>query len=218
MSNLFRPRVRLPQHDVQNEDRYLAAAAGRIKANAYKTGRAKFDAFPDADAIAAYLLKRVSPSVYSAMEDDPRKVDGIELGFIDACYVRWQDVGCPSDKQIVALRRSMARDTERRAERAAKDAASSTHVGEVGGRIEVEATVTFQTSFESMYGFTYVTGFRDAAGNVYVHKGTPMTAPEGNRLIARGDRIRFKGTVKEHGVRDGVKQTVIARPKLLAVL
>lgn len=32
----------------------------------------------------------------------------------------------------------------------------------------------------------------------------------------KGQRVTLKATVKEHGERDGVKQTIISRPKVLS--
>lgn len=82
---------------------------------------------------------------------------------------------------------------------------SSQWVGAVGERITIEGTITFSTSYETSFGTTYVTGIKDGAGNIYIQKGVP--------LGARGDNVWIKATVKEHGTRDGVKQTIISRPK-----
>jgi hypothetical protein len=40
--------------------------------------------------------------------------------------------------------------------------------------------------------------------------------PDGT-VRAKGDTLTISATIKEHGVRDGVKQTVIQRPKVLEV-
>ncbi len=53
---------------------------------------------------------------------------------------------------------------------------------------------------------TYYNIMKDAAGNVIVGKGT-------KRYGEKGDTIKVKATVVKHDVRDGVKQTVINRPK-----
>ena len=91
------------------------------------------------------------------------------------------------------------------AERAA-DAAQSQHVATVGERIEFTATVTFSTTFEGSFGYVTVTGLKDDAGNVYIQKG--------KAIGSKGERLVIKATVKEHGARDGVKQTIITRPKV----
>jgi hypothetical protein len=94
------------------------------------------------------------------------------------------------------------------AERAA-DAAQSQHVATVGERIEFTATVTFVATFESSFGYVTVTGLKDDAGNVYIQKG--------KAIGSKGERFAIKATVKEHGARDGVKQTIITRPKVLGL-
>lgn len=46
----------------------------------------------------------------------------------------------------------------------------------------------------------------DEAGNVIVYKG--------NRIAEKGQRVTMKATVKSHGEREGVKQTIVSRPKV----
>jgi hypothetical protein len=108
----------------------------------------------------------------------------------------------------------------------AQDAATSQHVGKIGDRITIEGTVFFRASFDGVYGTTYVTGIRDAAGNVYIQKGAPLKriATYKNQwgddvteefYCEKDDDVRIKATVKDHSVRDGVKQTIISRPKAI---
>ena len=82
----------------------------------------------------------------------------------------------------------------------------SQHIGEVGQRIEIEASITFVKGFDGFYGVTFVNVLEDAAGNVFVYRG--------NELGDKGDQISLKATVKEHGEYNNVKQTVISRPKV----
>ena len=51
---------------------------------------------------------------------------------------------------------------------------------------------------------------RDGDGNRIVYKG-------GTPPLGEGDAAKFRVTIKEHGERDGEKQTVIARAKCLDV-
>ena len=64
-------------------------------------------------------------------------------------------------------------------------------------------------------GKVYIHGMKDAAGNVLIHKGNALLVDiiDGYpRQIKKGEHIRFSATVKEHGVRDGVQQTIVSRP------
>jgi hypothetical protein len=61
---------------------------------------------------------------------------------------------------------------------------------------------------EGQYGYSYLHVLHDDAGNVVVYKGS-------KELGMRGERVLVKATVKDHDVRDGVKQTKIARPVAL---
>jgi hypothetical protein len=55
----------------------------------------------------------------------------------------------------------------------------------------------------------------DADKNVVIYKGTSDAVGwslEGQPR-GKGDSLTITATVKEHGVREGVKQTIIQRPK-----
>lgn len=200
---------------IENEDAYYDAIARRIKANARTTRERTFHAdCPDWQDI---------------------------LGFIEANSANkfWHDVaqgvreyGAPRPRIIEIVRERLAQTAAKKAEWKARDAQSQ-HIGAVGGKIEVEAVVTFRTSFESAFGWVDITGFR-AGDNVIIHKGTAPKVDgaaqdqsnsyydtathqwiqtDFKREIAKGDRVMLKATVKEHGERDGVKQTIVTRPK-----
>ena len=96
------------------------------------------------------------------------------------------------------------------AERAAKNAKSQ-HVGVVGDRHRFVLCVRIVRSWDSMmgYGMTYLHVCEDADGNVVVYKGS-------KELAARGETVTVDATVTEHGEREGVRQTIIKRPKIIA--
>jgi hypothetical protein len=110
-------------------------------------------------------------------------------------------------------------DAKRAAEREAAKLAAQ-HVGTVGERITVDVKVVFRTSFDSAYGTVFLYVMVDAAGNKIVHKGSCIAPSEANdyRSVQKGDRFTLKATVKEHGSREGEKQTIVNRPKCLAIL
>lgn len=110
--------------------------------------------------------------------------------------------------RIAAAERTAAFEAAKQAQRD-----NSQHVGNVGERIELVLTVGKVLRFESQnYGWpaTYINLCKDASGNAVVYKGS--------NGWAEGETIVVKATVKEHGERDGVKQTIIQRPKVSAVV
>ena len=95
----------------------------------------------------------------------------------------------------------------RRIERQAQQedaVALSEYVGEVGQRITLKAaTVALLASWDGYYGTTWLYKFVDERGNVFIWRSSrPFTAENGATIRA---------TVKEHSVRDGVKQTIVTR-------
>lgn len=121
--------------------------------------------------------------------------------FITKVMEKGAKYGSLSVAQVDAVNKAADRDLERQSVNQ-----GSQWVGAVSDKIEFTATVTFVAGFESRFGYTYVTGLRDDAGNILIQKGV--------RIGDKGDRLTIKATVKEHAVRDGVKQTIITRPKV----
>lgn len=117
-------------------------------------------------------------------------------------------------KCVAAVVAKRERDAKFAAQRAA-----SCHVGSVGEALTISADVTFARRFESQFGTMYVIGLRDAAGNALVYKGSNFLGMSGieddyrGNPNVRGWRVEMVATVKEHGERDGEKQTIIARPR-----
>lgn len=116
--------------------------------------------------------------------------------------------GVLTDKQEAACRKIMADRIERKAAAIAADSGSQ-HVGTIGKRQEfANLTCTFQTGFETAFGYCYLHGFKDSAGNVIIYKGS-------NKIANRGDVLTIAAMVKAHGIREGVNQTIINRPKVI---
>ncbi len=121
--------------------------------------------------------------------------------------------GSISDKQmsfVGSLLNKINNRVEIAKARAAADAAS-THIGAVGDRQVFTATVTFVAHFETQFGTMFVNGMKDNSGNVIIYKGSKS-------LADKGQVISFTATVKEHGVRENVKQTIVARPAKVTVI
>jgi hypothetical protein len=80
----------------------------------------------------------------------------------------------------------------------------------VGQKVTLTITVAHVVVLEGMYGTNYIFICEDADQNVIIYKGKSDCMP------GKGHTVTVTATVKEHGVREGVKQTVIQRPKLAA--
>ena len=88
--------------------------------------------------------------------------------------------------------------------------ANSQHLGAVGDKVTLTITVERIIVLEGFYGTNYITIARDEQGNAITYKGRAD-------LGGKGDTCTVKASVKEHTVYNGVKQTVIQRPKVLEV-
>lgn len=118
----------------------------------------------------------------------------------------WNRLTPAQEKTVLNM---IVRAEERIAARAAAKeakAASAKHIGVVGERRQFDLTIKFTTDYETDFGVTFVHVMEDADGNVVVYKGSKS-------LGNKDDAISIKATVKEHGERDGIAQTIISRPK-----
>lgn len=136
--------------------------------------------------------------------------------FVQKMLDAFQNWGNLSEGQERALVNCVAKAKERQAQRKKEQevlAASSKHVGMVGNRRVFHLQIMRVLSFDGRYGTSYIHIMNDqpgiAGGNVIVYKGSKQLGPV-------GDVITVTATVKEHGERDGVKQTIIARPHIEA--
>ena len=85
---------------------------------------------------------------------------------------------------------------------------ASAFVGEVGDKIDFAVTsFTCVSSWESMYGMTFLYKFTDAENHTFVwYASKPV---EDDEKVAT-----IKGTIKDHSEFNGVKQTVLTRCKV----
>jgi hypothetical protein len=225
---------------IENEAAYEAAIKARIKINRAKTGFAKWmAAHEDAHTLHDWLFNEgefgeqnwVLDSRCSMEDGYPEhcfEVDGRDyrckckrvshplsfysrgefFGNMRDAITNW---GGLTDGQHAAVAKAFANAKEKLAGRDVKRAealaadANTSHVGAVGERREFDLTAERTHSFEGQFGTTYITIFRDADNNVIVYKGSVE--------FERGEKVRGKATIKAHDLRDGVPQTIIARPK-----
>lgn len=191
--------------------KYEAAIARNIANNRRKGGYARFaEAFHDADILIDFVECRVSDAQVAHFA---RTGHGKEdASFIDACWAGIQTFGGLTEKQALAVRSIIAKNAERKAQYRA-EALTKVHVGTVGERRDFDLTVKFTTSYDTQFGTTWVFVMEDAEGNVVVYKGSAWLYNAAKNMVEKGDTVSLKATIKEHGERDGVKQTIIARPK-----
>ncbi len=132
-------------------------------------------------------------------------------------------------------------DEKRKAAREATKGLSN-HVGTVKERADFELTLLGSPSWEGSFGLTFCHLFMDADGNkliwktgnslgmdtfvnyadesddlIEVPEGTEGSWPQWLR-VEKGQKIVLKATIKEHGEREGEKQTVLTRAKLLRLV
>lgn len=133
-------------------------------------------------------------------------------GFMGSMAQALDTFGKLSPKQCEAILKGIdaraAKKAEWASEKAALDAKRA-HIGAVGQKVTLELTVVHVVVLDGMYGTTYINICEDADQNVIIYKGSS------NAIPGKGHTVNVVATVKEHGVRDGVKQTVIQRPKLV---
>lgn len=120
-------------------------------------------------------------------------------------------------------------DAKREADKNAKNAKLE-YIGVVGERMQFELTVKAIIEYDrpQFYyndsGIGYITIMEDAAGNkvVYMNTLSEKTKDEHGYEdwvpAEKGDTVLFMAKIKDHGVRDGAKQTVVQRPTKVVVV
>lgn len=196
---------------IENEFAYARAIDRNIRVNANKTRRKSWMDTADGKRADEFLfqygefepvdskvyLREVHPVVKAAFGD-----------FFDAMrdnVDEWGGLTVAQTRAVIGMIvRAETRVAGFAAKRAAEGAASG-WIGTVGERRDFTITIRHIHTMEGQFGTSYLHVLNDAAGNVVIYKGTKL-------LGDKGETLTVKATVKEHGERDGVKQTKIARP------
>jgi hypothetical protein len=211
-------KISVPDY-VDNETRYIASGVARVTTNWVKGNRTRWEAaHADHQRLRDWLLET---GEFQCTWDERGNVKSHPLairgngGFTDLLRKLATDLsecGGLSDKQTEIVRNALTRQAQFVADRKAKFAADNAtlaataqHIGTVGQREFFTLTIQWVKYFEGAFGATYIHGLKDAAGNVVIYKGSKC-------LGEKGATVTVKATVKEHGERDGVKQTIITRP------
>lgn len=100
------------------------------------------------------------------------------------------------------------------------DARHSQHVGEVGKMVDLrDLRIEVLKAWDGFYGTTFLYVMKDPSGNVVVYKGSKRLRtgpnPYTDRNLLRGERVSLRCKVKAHDEREGVRQTLVERPRVL---
>jgi hypothetical protein len=186
---------------IENPRAYYNAVGRNIIANAKKTWRANTERAEEIES-AIEAGRRFS---------DYGDVIGYEDGFIGSMAASFDRFGKLTPNQSAAILKGIDARAAKRAEWAATRAAAaaaSSHIGSIGERITITLTCDHVIEFDGAFGTTYINLMRDADGNRIVYKGTKC-------LTDKGSSVTVKATIKDHGERDGERQTIIARPTII---
>lgn len=205
---------------IENEARYQAAIQRNIENNARKT-RARVWLATEAGKTANDFLFELGQFAATHLDEHGYREDSHPV--VKACagqfYFKMRESvlqwGGLTEGQTQAvldmIQKGHARVVERakaRAESLQADADKSGWLGDIGQRMDFDLTVRLVVTLEGIYGLSFLHVMHDNAGNVIVYKGT-------TRLAEKGDTVKIKATIKGHDMRDNVRQTKIARPKIL---
>ena len=181
---------------IHNEAAYQASIKAKIKANANKT---RFREWLGKDERAQEIIDFLRGSFY----DNPNSF----LGKMEKAFDNW---GSLTEGQ----RNAVVKIIDQQAERQAKfdaEKEKSNHIGTVGERMQFEAEVVFRVMLEGVYGTVYIVGMK-SGDDMIIFKGTGELS-----YVKKGDTVSFMAKVKEHGERDGQKQTIIQRPSKIEI-
>jgi len=180
--------------DKWDNPRYVAAVARNRRANAATGRRNRWIA---SDERAQEVIDFLDAYTY-------------ETGFLGKMSQAVSEWGELTEKQYAAVIKII---DDRKAQAAEREAnkLKSQHVGTIGQRQAFEAQVVFATYYDTQWGTTYVTGMK-SGDDMIIAKGTSDLS-----WAKKGDKVEFMAMVKEHGERDGEKQTIINRPTKIVI-
>jgi hypothetical protein len=182
-----------------------AVAAGEAAATGKKRAERTLTERGLASVWALYTAE--DQSAYNYAQDTLCNLTNSLVRYGDLTPKQWSYL----EKLVEKLPELDARAAEKAAKLATQKAISQ-HVGTVGERTTFTATVVVRASYDSQFGPQSVFVCEDDAGNVLVYKGSAVLWNAKDEGAVKGDRVTFKSTIKAHGEREGVKQTILTRP------
>jgi len=183
---------------IQNEAAYESAIKRNIITNAQKTWRA--------------TTERAGEIEFALNAGRTGDVITYQDNFMGAMAAAFDTYGKLTPKQSAAVLKGIDALAARKAEWADKEAAQNAlraHVGVVGEKLTLTLTVKHIAPIETRFGTNFIHICEDDQNNVIIYKGNASGFP------LKGETATVIATVKEHGIRDGVKQTIIQRPKII---
>lgn len=196
--------IKVPAH-IENPGAYRAAVARKIAERQAQARRERA-----AEKRTVWLSDPENMKLLAALATEANKPRGNP--FLVQMLHAVNEWGCLTDRQATAARAAFARDQEREKERLASRAAAaatSRHVGTVGMRGTFRLKLIRRFGFEGFYGYCHGHIFEDADGNELDYLGSVCLEMD------EGDTRFVKGTIKDHGERDGVAQTKLSRAVLI---
>jgi len=135
--------------------------------------------------------------------------DPNEQGFLPAVKKGIQQFGSPTENMRNAVVKMIDKRAAQKAEWATRDGKCN-FVGTVGERQAFALTVKHVVSLDGgNWGTSYINICRDADDNVVIYKGS--------NCWGKDNVVTCMAKVKDHGVREGVKQNIIQRPTKVTV-
>ena len=182
---------------IERPDAYNRAVKRNILDNATKTWRKETERSGEIEL--ALVAGRISDY-------------GYKDGFIGSMAKAFDQYGKLTPKQSQAVLKGIDAHAARKAEWAAQNAAQAAykaHVGTVGEKMVLTITTMHVVLLETAYGVIGLYICEDANKNTIIYKGNAKGFPD------KGESAMIMATIKEHAVREGVKQTIIQRPKVI---
>ena len=129
-------------------------------------------------------------------------------GFFPAVKKGINTYGQPTPNMRDAMVKTLDKRAAQKAEWADRDSKCE-FAGTVGERQAFSLKVVIIVELESMYGSSYLHVCRDDNHNIIIYKGS--------QYWGSGAEVTCTAKVKDHEVREGIKQTIIQRPTKVKV-
>lgn len=194
---------------IEHPEAYEAATRRRIMMNARKSWERTT---PDAYDITNYLSRKGTYTKDGDMMSNWIPQTAFTDNFFGSLARALETYGKLTPAQCEAVRKCMVKDKERQAGFAAireSRKALSNHIAAIGERLELTLKVAHIVEIPTEYGLMLIHIMTDENQNRVIYKGT-------KRLADKGETVTVKATIKDHGERDGEKQTIIRRPTVKA--
>lgn len=132
--------------------------------------------------------------------------------FVESLAKAIETYGKLTERQCEAIRKIIAKNKERKELRTREQEELNikrVFLGIPGKKIDVELTVKKIIAAETAFGVSFIHICEDVDRNVLVYFG------KSNNFPREGETAKVQATVKFHNIREGVKQTIIMRPKIV---